>query len=183
MQIVNETKLQSFRTSSKYKCGFKVPHNHKQSLKLDSIVGNHLLHDANILKHKKLSNYNVFLDKGKYCKRKITSDYKEIHIHTLFDVKYDKTPSRSSNRWTSHWHPLGICLFWSCISTWTLILYLPFRTQWHDALGNWHQYHLSWIIYHQEGLHQSWTQILRPRRTSTYCYQSIIWFAIIWKNV
>ena len=75
IRLVKEAKLRSFRTSPKYNYGFELPRTYIQDLELDRIAGNHLWRDANILEHKKLAEYNIFLDKGKYCKSKIPMDY------------------------------------------------------------------------------------------------------------
>ena len=45
--------------------------------------------NKNILEHKKLAEYNVFLDKVKYSESKIPQDYKESRVHTVFDFKYN----------------------------------------------------------------------------------------------
>ena len=45
--------------------------------------------DANILEHKKLAEYDVFVDKGQFAESKIPKGYKKISVHTVFDVKHD----------------------------------------------------------------------------------------------
>ena len=45
--------------------------------------------DENILEHKKLAEYDVFVDKGQFAENKIPKGYKRISVHTVFDVKHD----------------------------------------------------------------------------------------------
>ena len=60
-RLVKQAKLRSFRTTPKYKYGFEVPRDYKHALELDEAAGNHKWRDANILEHKKLAEYNVFV--------------------------------------------------------------------------------------------------------------------------
>ena len=89
MRSVKQAKLKSSHRSPKYKYGFVVPRTYKKALEFDRIAGNHLWRNANILEQKKLVEYNIFLDKGKYCKSKIPQEYKEIHVCTVFNVKHN----------------------------------------------------------------------------------------------
>ena len=61
--LVKQAKLRSFRTIPKFKYCFEVPRSYKHALKLDELAGNHLWRDANILEHKKLAEYDVFVEK------------------------------------------------------------------------------------------------------------------------
>ena len=58
-------------------------------MELDKIAKNHLWCDVNILEHKKLVEYDVFLDKGEFSMSKIPVGYKKISVYTVFDVKHD----------------------------------------------------------------------------------------------
>ena len=44
---------------------------------------------ANKLEQDQLLEYSAFLDKGKYHVSKVPCGYKQIRVHTIFDVKYD----------------------------------------------------------------------------------------------
>ena len=44
---------------------------------------------ANKLEQDQLLEFSAFLDKGKYHVSKVPRGYKQICVHTIFDVKYD----------------------------------------------------------------------------------------------
>ena len=88
-RLVKQAKLRSFRMRPKYKYGFEVPRDYKHALELDEAAGNHKWRDANILEHKKLAEYNVFEDRGKFDAKKVPRGYQLIKVHTVFDVKHD----------------------------------------------------------------------------------------------
>ena len=88
-RLIKQAKLRSFRLKPKYKYGFEVPRNYKHALELDKKNGNTKWFDANIEEHEKLTEYEVFIDKGKYAILKIPRGYREIRVHTIFDVKHD----------------------------------------------------------------------------------------------
>ena len=73
----------------KYKYGFEVPKDYKSAKELDKIAGNNKWRDANILEHKKLGEYDVFKDHGKFYYNKIPEDFQLISVHTIYDVKHD----------------------------------------------------------------------------------------------
>ena len=56
---------------------------------MDKIAGNNKWRDANILENKKLGEYNVFVDHGKFYYNKIPEDFQLISVHTIYDVKHD----------------------------------------------------------------------------------------------
>ena len=88
-RLVKQAKLRSFWAAPKYKYGYEVPRNYEHILELDRIAGNHQWRDANILEHKKLAEYNVFEDRGKFDHTKVPTGYQLISVHTVFDIKHD----------------------------------------------------------------------------------------------
>ena len=74
-QLVKQTKLHSLKYSPRYKCGFEVPKNYKDTERLNRKNGNHDWMDANKLEHKHLMEYNVFTDKGKFVGCRIPCGY------------------------------------------------------------------------------------------------------------
>ena len=78
-----------FCLKPKYKYGYKVPCNYKYALKLNKKNENTKWFDANVFKHKKLNEYEVFIDKGNYAILKVPRGYCEICVHTVFDIKHD----------------------------------------------------------------------------------------------
>jgi hypothetical protein len=82
-------KLLSFRTSPKYKYSYQLPNNHEHALELDRLAGNTKWVDTNDLEHKQLLEYKVFIDKGKFIESNIPKGYRQIRIHTVYDVKHD----------------------------------------------------------------------------------------------
>ena len=87
--LIKQAKLRSFCLKLKYKYGYEVPCNYKHALELDKKNRNTKWFDANVLEHKKLTEYEVFIDKGKYAILKIPRGYREICVHTIFDVKHN----------------------------------------------------------------------------------------------
>ena len=69
--------------------GFKVPKDYKRGIELDKIAGNNKWRDTNILEHKKLAEYKVFQDQGKFYNNKVPKYCQLISVHTIYDVKYD----------------------------------------------------------------------------------------------
>jgi hypothetical protein len=61
--LVKESKLRSFRISSKYKYGYSIPHNYKEAIEFDRRNGNTKWQDTNVLEHGQLFEYEVFLTK------------------------------------------------------------------------------------------------------------------------
>ena len=59
------------------------------AVELDKLHGNTNWQDANSEEHKKLLEYEVFIDKGKFRLRNVPPGYKKIRVHTVFDVKHD----------------------------------------------------------------------------------------------
>jgi hypothetical protein len=88
-RLVKQSKLRSFRVSSKYKYGYSIPRNYKEAIKFDKQNGNTKWQDANILEHGQLSEYEVFLNKGKFHEGNIPEGYRKIKVHTIFDVKHN----------------------------------------------------------------------------------------------
>ena len=88
-RLVKQAKLRSFRVSPKYKYGFAIPRNYKEALEFDERNGNTKWQDANAMEHDQLSEYEVFIDKGKFHEGKIPEGYRKIKVHTIFDVKHD----------------------------------------------------------------------------------------------
>ena len=88
-RLIKQAKLRSYRLRPKYKYGFEVPRNYEHALELDRRNGNTSWSDANVTEHGKLGEYEVFLNKGKYHIAKIPQGYRQIKVHTIFDVKHD----------------------------------------------------------------------------------------------
>ena len=88
-RLIKQANLHSFRLHPKYKYGFEVPRNYAHALKLDQLNGNTKWFDANVKEHKKLQEYDVFMDKGVYQNTKVPVGYHKIQVHTIFDVKHD----------------------------------------------------------------------------------------------
>ena len=89
-QLVKQAKLYSLKYSPRYKYGFEIPKNYKDAERLDRKNNNHDWMDANKLEHKKLREYDVFKDKGRFAGCKIPRGYQLIRVHTMFNVKVDR---------------------------------------------------------------------------------------------
>ena len=88
-RMINQAKLRSFNTSTKYKYGFEVPRNYKHALLLDEKNGNNLWKDAVALELQQINEYQTFEDKGHHTKTVPPNGYKKIRVHFVFDVKHD----------------------------------------------------------------------------------------------
>ena len=72
IRLVKQARLRSFRVAVKYKFGYEVPKTYyARALELDTIAGNHKWRDANLLEHKKLAQYKVFEDNGRFSYDKV----------------------------------------------------------------------------------------------------------------
>ena len=89
VRALRQAKLKSFRMAPKYKFGFEVPNNYAHALKLDEKHGNKRWVDSVKLEMDQLIDYDAFIDKGKFCLKKIPKGYKQISTHLVFDVKHD----------------------------------------------------------------------------------------------
>ena len=86
-RMINQTRLQSVRRTTRYKYGFKVPNSHAEAMQFDKENGNTLWADAEKLEISQLLGYNTFIDKGKGVPA--PSGYKQIRCHMIYDVKHD----------------------------------------------------------------------------------------------
>ena len=66
-RLVKQAKLYSLKCSPRYKYGFEVPKNYKNTERFDRKNDNHDWMDANKLEYKQLREYNVFKNKGKFA--------------------------------------------------------------------------------------------------------------------
>jgi Reverse transcriptase (RNA-dependent DNA polymerase) len=87
LHMVNQAKLNSFRTAPRYKFGFKVPRDYNHAKELDKHNGNTKWMDATALELELLFDYATFEDLGH--KAAPPPGYKRIQTHLIFDVKHD----------------------------------------------------------------------------------------------
>ena len=87
IRMANQAKLRSFRTAPKYKCGFEVPKDYDDAVRIDRGNGNRKWQDAIDLEFKQLMDYDTFHDLG--YKAPTPDGYKPIRVHLVFDVKHD----------------------------------------------------------------------------------------------
>jgi hypothetical protein len=66
--MVNQTKLKSFHTASKYKYGYKIPRTYELAKRLDEKNGNTLWGDATVLELNQIDEYVTFIDKVRHSK-------------------------------------------------------------------------------------------------------------------
>ena len=58
-------------------------------MELNKAARNNKWRNANILEHKKLAEYKVLEDRGKFDVTKVPKGYQSIRVHTVFDKKHD----------------------------------------------------------------------------------------------
>ena len=84
---MHQAKLHSYRTTIKWKYGFRVPNNYQESKMLDEEIGNNRWALARDLELKQIDDNNTFLDKGREWEG--APEYKKIKVHFVYDVKHD----------------------------------------------------------------------------------------------
>ena len=87
IRMVNQAKLQSFRTRTVYQYGIEVPRNHEQAMNLDRKNGNTHWRDAEIYELDHIHSYGTFKDMGKGARK--PEGYKMINVHMVYAVKHD----------------------------------------------------------------------------------------------
>jgi hypothetical protein len=80
LRLVKQAKMKSYRQSLKYKFGYRIPKDYKETLKLDELNQSTKWNDATITEMSQLKEYECFIDAGIYGQDK---------PHLVFDVKHD----------------------------------------------------------------------------------------------
>ena len=86
VRMVNQAKLQSFRTRTVYQYGIEVPRNHAHAMELDHKNGNTKWRDAEIYELDHIDSYGTFKDCGKGGKK--PDGYTMIKVHMVYAVKH-----------------------------------------------------------------------------------------------
>jgi hypothetical protein len=86
-RMLNQAKLSSFRRTTLYQYGFKVPRTPQEALEFDKENGNSRWKDAMSLETQQLQEYNTFTDLGKDVPP--PGGYKKIRVHFVFAIKHD----------------------------------------------------------------------------------------------
>jgi Reverse transcriptase (RNA-dependent DNA polymerase) len=87
VRMVNQAKLQSFRTALVYMYGHLVPRNHSQALEIDRKNGNAVWQDAEKIELEAILGYGVFNDTGLHTSG--PENHKRINVHFVYAVKHD----------------------------------------------------------------------------------------------
>ena len=87
--MINQAKLNSHRTSTKYMFGYEMPHNYARAMELDKLAGNTKWATAICLELAFLLEYDTFLDKGMPGEAKLEAAFKRIRVHMVYAVKHD----------------------------------------------------------------------------------------------
>ena len=87
VRMVNQAKLQSFRTRTVYQYGIEVPRNHAHAMELDHKNGNTKWRDAEIYELDHIDSYGTFKDCGKGGQK--PDGYTMIKVHMVYAVKHD----------------------------------------------------------------------------------------------
>jgi hypothetical protein len=87
--MVNQAKLKSFHTATKYKYGYEIPRTYEHAKRLDEKNGNTLWGDATVLELKQIDEYVTFIDKGHHIKVAPPTGFKKIRVHIVYDVKHN----------------------------------------------------------------------------------------------
>jgi hypothetical protein len=89
LRLIKQAKMKSYRQSTKYKIGYRIPKDYKEALKLDELNQNTKWEDATITEMSQLKEYECFIDAGIYGRDKPPDGHKKIRAHLVFDVKHD----------------------------------------------------------------------------------------------
>ena len=85
IRAINQAKLRSYNTATKYKYGYEVPKRYADAVRIDTRNGNTMWQDAIDLEMGQLDEYETFRVHGKTK----PDGYKQIKVHLVFDVKHD----------------------------------------------------------------------------------------------
>jgi hypothetical protein len=66
LRLVKQSKMKSYRQSTKYKFGYRIPKDYKEALKLDELNQNTKWEDATVTEMSQLMEYECFIDTGIY---------------------------------------------------------------------------------------------------------------------
>ena len=86
-RAINQVRLKNHRNRPVYKCGYQVPRNHTEAMKIDERDGNTKWADSERLETKQLADYECFKDLGKGAP--VPEGYTKIPCHFVYDVKHD----------------------------------------------------------------------------------------------
>jgi hypothetical protein len=89
LRLVKQAKMKSYRQSTNYKFGYRIPKDYKEALKLDELNQNTKWEDATITEMSQLKEYECFINAGIYGQDKPPDGHKKIRAHLVFDVKHD----------------------------------------------------------------------------------------------
>jgi hypothetical protein len=87
LRMVNQLKLQSYKTCKKYMYGIEIPRNYEDCIRLDKLNGNDKWKDATKLEMGQLHEYDTFHDKG--VGTTPGEGFKKIRVHLVYAVKHD----------------------------------------------------------------------------------------------
>ena len=85
--MVNQAKLQSFRTQPTYHYGVKIPRNHTEAMMFDKSNNNKNWFMAEQLELKQIDDYGVLEDLG--VDGLVPEGFKKIRVHFVYAVKHD----------------------------------------------------------------------------------------------
>ena len=88
-RAMNQAKLKSYRTSTVYMYGYKVPRNHEECVQFDKENGDNKWVKAEELERMQLFEYDVFDDRGHKSKARVPAGYKKIRLSWAYAVKHD----------------------------------------------------------------------------------------------
>jgi hypothetical protein len=89
LRMVNQAKLRSYRSATKYMFGYEIPRDYSDAIRLDNENKNTRWQDCTALEMKQLADYDTFSDLGHATKVPIPDGYKRIRVHLVYAVKHD----------------------------------------------------------------------------------------------
>ena len=88
-RLINQAKLRSYRHTTKYMYGYRIPRDYAEAVVFDLENGNTLWQDATKLEMVQMDDYEVFKDMGIFNETGIPTGFKKIRVHLVFAVKHD----------------------------------------------------------------------------------------------
>jgi hypothetical protein len=86
LRMVNQSKLQPYKTCKKYMYGFEIPLGDEDAIRLDKLHGNDKWQSATKLEMDPLHKYDTFHDKG--IGTTPGEEFKKIRVHLVYACKH-----------------------------------------------------------------------------------------------
>ena len=84
-RMINQVKMKSFNSATKYKHGVEIPKNYKDAVRLDGVNKDGVWQESIDREMSQIKEYEVFRDNGHIAPK----GHRKIKVHLVFDCKHD----------------------------------------------------------------------------------------------